>query len=723
MGYISLTKRNRFGDVKNETGVNLETLKSTLLGGSLYSTESASVLEALSAGSFEASDMTTLASQLLPSLGEESLESLKNPAGVAAATMLSSIAARPGDYMRLLCTESKKLSAGVPVAFADGMDFDNVYSAESFDNQNLQEYMGISIGLTYKLARQQPAMELVYRTIPMTPDMSCLEIEVPNLYVQNLVRHAADGSESDFGLRRVIDSSIDYKVLHENALQLIPGYSVGAAANFVDTALVTPFVYKSGKREVTTSALTVGKNINLFGLGQSDTVARVGQPDYTEALDRNIGIASVYLNIGSDTIYFDTDGLPFSRFYKAPEQNGRAMKLDFPLTSLIIDGTTKQYDGDALADPIFATIASGGYKVRLRTVLNGTSDVERGFVNINPGVVEVMSITNEAGEAISLTTGAGATIVAGLANLKIVGWWPAARLTNSNHRHLGQMLNVRSVKERFMTRVRTPFFVPYPIAETRDETIMDWLTFTVGQYMNNEGVGALIGYHERLMRLTGGLRGELTSGDFELNSLPLEGIARYLINPYVQTAQVDLAADTQSTATVGNIENANEVLLNNLRSIAFDILQKTGYENACRYMDGGEITKKWKFALVTSPRIQRFMTVKGDSRSLGAELPYEVESDLDARLEGCIYMTIVREGEGVDILSSGIMTLTPTMVSQITVTRDGTPRQEAVYQPRFQHYNLLPVIVKIEVAGVEQLLEDSLAFKVDGLVTPAEPTP
>lgn len=223
----------------------------------------------------------------------------------------------------------------------------------------------------------------------------------------------------------------------------------------------------------------------------------------------------------------------------------------------------------------------------------------------------------------------------------------------------------------------------------------------------------MIDYHERLMRLTGGLRGELTVGDFEINAMPIEGIGRYLINPYVQELNVDVKGNAQATETVANIENGQEVLLNTLRSVSFDILQRTNYENACRYMDGGEITKAWKVALVTSKKIERFMTVKGDSRTLGAGLPYQLESDVDARLDNCIYMTFVREGDGVDPLSSGVMLLTPTLVSTLSVTRDNTPRNEAVVQPRFQHYNLLPIVVKINVTGVDELLETTLPFRVE----------
>jgi hypothetical protein len=680
-----------------------------------YSTESADAIKWLQEGSFESRvNLSTVAENLKGVLEPNNTEATyKNPAGMAAASFIASFAQRPADLLTLqVSTESKQLGNGVRYAHADGMEFDSEYSKESFDNQSLIDHLPISIGLNYKIARQGPAMEMVYRTVPLTPEQGGIDITIPNLYVQNTLRHDLDGSESDFGLRRVMDSAIDYTVLHDNSTQLIPGYSDVSKDNFVAEAVVEPFDYVSGRRTVKTSALLVNKTVNIFGLGQSDSISRVGQADYTEALDRNIGVADVYLGLGADTIVFDTKGLPFSRFVKLPEQGGRQLSLNFVLTSLKIDKNTTNYKGEALTGAVFTTIKDGGYSVRLKTRLNGNSDVERGTIDVSTTSMEVMYIENEAGERIPLTSGVGKTIVDGLAQLKVVGWWPDARLTNTNHRHLGLMLNVRNVTERLLTRQRSPFFVPYPLSENRDQTVMDWLTFAVSSYINNEAVGTLIGYHERLMRLTGGLRGEMTAGDFEINALPIEGIGRYLVNPYVQELTVDLMETAQSQETVANVENGVAVLVNTLRSVAFDILQKTNYENACRYMDGGEVAQPFRFGLVTSKQIERFMTISGDSRTLGAGLKYQLESDVDARLRDVMYMVIVRDGEGIDALSSGAMLLTPTLVSTISVTRDGRPVNEAVVQPRFQHYNFCPIIVKVNVEGVSELLEQTLPFRV-----------
>lgn len=694
-------------------------------GAGLYSAESKDVVDQSSvAGGFGRIDFGSVAENLRLTL-EPSMEGqagCKNPQGLLAASVVASFGGNLSSYLRMQSnTGIKSLEEGITMASLEGREWDSVYSAESFDNQNLIDNLAISIGLNYKIARQGPAMELFFRTIALSPDQGGVDILVPNLFVENLVRHATDGSPSDFGFRRVLDAAIDYTVLNDNSTSILPTHNSQTAQYFVPTALLTPFPHTDGRRTVTTSALAVQKEINLFGLGNLDTAARAGTPDYTEALDRNIGISWILLALGNTALRFDTLGLPYSRYVKTPEQNARGVKLNFDLTSLFIDADSVDAAGAELTGGVWDIIKNGKYTVRLRTTLNGKADVERGTITVTPALVEVMAITNELGDPIALSGQVGQSIITGFQELTVAGWWPDARLTNTNHRHLGLMLNTRPVGERLLSRTRSPFFVPYPVGEERDQTVMDQLTFAVGQFINNEAVGFLKSYHSRLMRLTnGGIRGDLVKGDFEQNQLMIEGIARHMINPYIMEVDVDLQDLSQSQETVANVENGTEVLVNAMRSVAFDILQLTGYENACKFVDGGEVTNKWKFICATSQKIKRFMSITGDSRTLGADLPYVLEADVDARMRDTLFMSLARDVDGIDLLSAGCMLLTPTLVSSMTVTRDNTPRIEAVVQPRFQHYFLLPILVKFNVTGVDELLEKTMPFRVAAQVTDAD---
>lgn len=728
MAILNIKKSSSAFQSAGEGNSFVTRLKTTLANNGGYSTEAASNFSALSAGAVDKIDIEQYVTAIATaaSTGDEtSFESLvaTNPNGVGLSAMLMAVGGNADKYLKLLSTESMSAANGAGIATSYGAEFQDLYSTESFDNQTLNDFMPVSIGLAYTTGRQSPGMEAVYRTIALTPDQGGVDVEIPLLFTANSVRHAEDGSSSDFGFRRISDSSIDHRILKDDTTKVIPTHNSTTAHNFMPVASVAPWTKQDGRRNVTTSAMLTGKDINLLGLGQLDAVSRAGQADYTEALDRNIGLDKVFATLGNDTIAFNIKGVPYSRFVKSVEQGGKKLTLNLPLSALQIDKNSKAYDGSDLEGTVFETIADGNYKVRLKVTLTGNADVERGVVSVNPGVVSVVSITDELGQLVSLSTGVGATIVSGLAALKIEGWTVEANLTNSNHRHLGLMLNVRTVKERLLTRVRSPIYVPFPVTEDRDQTVLDWLTFATQQQKDADGLTQLIEYHARLMDQTGGLRGELTPGDFEENCLSIEGAGRHLVNPYVQTLDVALEK-SQSLSTDDNILNGQTTLLNTLRSVYFDIMQRTNYENVARYMDGGQITKKFYPVFITSETVHRFMTVTGDSRTLGADVPFQTYPYVDQRLRNAdedmdyMYMVLVREGDDVDPLSAGVMLNTPSLVATLQVSRGGRVNKEIVTQPRYAHYNLCPIIVKIEIKGVHALLNETLPFKTQPTVTP-----
>lgn len=722
MAIIKITSANGIGYGQETEGSFASHVKAKLGATDMSFESSSQNLKSMGAGklSHNLDDSLGLARDILDGMGDgTSFESAlaDNSTGVASMAILGSVVGNASEYLKMLTNESVTLMGHADsVGSAHGTEYANVYSAESFDNQVLNEFAPISIALAYTTGVQSPGMEAIYRTVAMTPEQGGVDVKIPMLFTQNPLRHANDGSPSNFGFRRLIDADIDHRILEDNVTKIIPSVNSTTAANFVADSLVDPWIEKEGRREVETSALIVGKSVNLFGIGNLDTVSRAGDPNYTEALDRNIGVDKVFLNSGADTVAFKVLGVPFSRFVKGPEQNGKKLILSFPLSTMIVDKNTKNYKGEPLTTAGFTDIADAEYEVRLAVTVTGDVDVERGVVSINPGVVSVVSIKDELGNLIALDSSPGEDIVAGLANLKLVGWTPDARLTNSNQRHLGLMLNVRDITERLITKVRAPIWMPFPVAEDRDQAILEYLTVAVQKQKEKDGITQLIAYHERLMEQTGGMRGEMTPGDFEENALPYEGIGRYILNGYVQTVEIDLAT-TQSLDTNAKVLNGQQTLYNAMRSVWFDIMQTTNYENACRFVDGGQLTKPFHAALFGSDTVKRFLTVAGDTRTLGADVPHQIYSSVDARLKNTVddvdtmYMVIVREGQDIDPLSAGVMLNTPSLVSTLTVTRDNAPRKEVVVQPRYAHFNLCPIIVKFEVKGVHALLNETLPFK------------
>lgn len=645
-----------------------------------------------------------------------SITSARNPAGLAMASFVATLGEDSSDYMKSYSTESAVPSdSAAKLAFTMDTGFESVYSTESFDNQVLGKYRDMSIQLNYNIGQQMEAMELMYRTVAVAPDKGGVQIDVPNLFIQNVLERHLNGNPTDFDYRRAMDAYIDPSILSDDGIQLIPSHTTETAKHFVEPALAGTWEEVQGSRRVTTGYLKTGREVDIIALGHLDRVDRTGNPDFTDALDRSCGISRLLMVLGGHSVEWDVKKQPYTRYVPSTEHGARRMIMDYISRSLTITKDSTDIRGNALAGAWFDVIRDNEYKVRLKVTSSGDADVEHGRMVLNPNGVSVANITDANGDLVKLDEPGVQSIIEAVESATIPGWFPDARITNSNLRHIGMLIAHRATKEILVTRTRSPFFYAFPTNEERDTSPVEDLTAVVRAYTNNEGIRHMLDFHERAMSQTGGVRGLMTQGNYEDNHLTVEGVSRHLINPYIEHYRVNVKELCQSTETKYNLENGKEVILNQLRSIAFDILQTTNIENAARLLNGPDTEYKPKFAFVTSKEIEQFMTVKGDSRTLGAGIEYEITADVNALLKGRIYLGLVRDtpANEIDLLSNGVCLQTPTMVTQVTSWRNNRNVNELLVQPRFNHYQLLPIMVRIDIEGIDELLEQLVPFRAN----------
>lgn len=636
----------------------------------------------------------------------------KNPAGLAMASFIATLGDNAGKYM---ADYSKESAVGANQAFSMSAGYESAYSPESFDNQVLGQYRNLSVELNYNIGKQMDAMELMYRTVAVNPDQGGVRVDIPNLFIQNVLERQLSGRPTDFDYRRALDAYIDPTILADDGVQLIPTHNTESAKFFVENAVAGTWEVQQGQRKVTTGYLKTGKEVDIVAIGHLDRVDRIGNPDFTDALDRSAGIANLLMDIDGVKFDWPVKGQPYTRFVSSVEHGARRMIMDYLSRSLTLTANSVDLEGNEIAAAWFAPIKDNNLRVRLKVTASGEADVEKGNVILNPSAVSVSSIEDANGELISLEDPSVATLVEKIEGARIPGWFPDARVTNSNVRHIGMLIAHRATKEILVTRTRAPFFYAFPGNEERDTSPAEDMAAVVRAYTNNEGIAHMMGFHERAMMQTGGVRGTLTKGNFEDNSLTIEGLARALVNPYLQHYKINVKELLQSTETQYNLTNGKEVILNQLRAVAFDILQTTNIENAARMLDGGEIKHPLKFALITSKELEYFLSVTGDSRTLGAGLDYTIASDVNQSLKGKMYIGIVREtpGNEIDLLSNGVCLQTPTMVTEVTSWRQNRQVKELLIQPRFNHYQLLPIMVRLDIEGVDELLQQLAPFRVD----------
>lgn len=713
--------------------------------------ETAQTADANSSISFESAD-SAFASKATPSemltgtlaMVNGALEALYSAEGVERtpemveaddqSAISAAVAAAYSPEALLKVLGDPKRRAGGPLAdnevvLSTGDDHFNEYSVEAFDNQSLGDFASLTVGLAYTTGRQSKGMEAIFRTVTLTPDQSGYTVEVPLLLAQNNLTHES-GAPSKWNYRRILDANIDYKLLQDNVTTLMPSKAGDNAKYFVPGIDVE---LEDGKRKVTSGFIKTNQTVNLLGLGMIDQAAKSGTPDYHDALDRKIQIKSVLVTAGDNDLAWNVQRIPYNVFQNMPEQGDRQLHLNLPITSLSITKDTKQADGSALEAGALKTLVDTGATVRIRTTLTGNANVQRGEVSVSQSNITLVSIVDEHGVAQDIDDAAFDALRTELGGGLVTGCVYDARVTNSNHRYLGLQLDVRTMRERLTTSLRAPVFIPFPRGEDRNQALLDRLTYAVTTRREQDGLTALIEYHEGVMNLTGGMRGELVEGDFIENMQQMEGIGRWLINPYIAEVDVDLD-DAQSLDTATLIANAQETLRNKIRSVWFDIKQKTNLEQAARFIDGGKVTKQFRPVMLSSETVNSFMTVVGDTRALGNGVPFELHGNVDKRLSevggtdnpdvDVMYLVVGRDGTGIDPLNAGVMLNTPSLVAKVNAARQNSQISELVVQPIYAHYITNPIIVKFNIKNVNGILERALAYKTfetNGAMEPPAP--
>ena len=114
----------------------------------------------------------------------------------------------------------------------------------------------------------------------------------------------------------------------------------------------------------------------------------------------------------------------------------------------------------------------------------------------------------------------------------------------------------------------------------------------------------------------------------------------------------------------------------------------------------------------SDPKTASFILKDGDSRTLGDDITFEKVTTVDQRVRHTIFWTFKRKSEGLDPLNCGTHLWIPELISHVNVSRDETQIREAMVQPRNRHINHLPILGKINVVGLNEVLSEGWTIPV-----------
>lgn len=634
--------------------------------------------------------------------GEEDLTDTQLQAGAIAAMA----AGNPAEYaevaMRSQAAGDNVVDIGSSGA-AGVVDTRDTPSLESFDERELAKFLPYSIVFNVKAAVQDPFSEMWYPTTVVPPEQGGLDITVRRTLVHNAIQHSNTGKVTDWNRKNLVDAAMDHKILADESTQLIPVVLAngGNADKFIDPALVAPTVRRVSNIDVPTAPLAINVDLNLLGLSQHPGLIGAGIIDHTDAIDNSIGLENIYIQLADgEAVKYVTTRLARSHFVKSVEGANREMNLNFRTADLVLDKDTLTTAGTA--PTLLAAIASANLTVRLAVNLNGDFDTQLGNGRVYSSPVTVDSIIGADGKEISLTTGAGAPIVASLKDAKVVAYDLKAARTNSNRRTRGLLLDTNDRTFRFHIPLGAPISAPSPAGSNRDARDLEMLINAVRVRNTNNAVTRLLNYAETLKAYAKAVKRQDTIPE-------VEGVGRFLIKPFFEEKEIDLEQEINSIRDMDRAQDVNAILVNAIRDVSYRMYRDTGYQPALNAAVTG--SQQPKLLIGTDVVLQRHLMVVGDSRTFGIAFPeYQIESSFDTRMKDLIIIGLTRMGqsEGIDPLTFGVHAWIPELASSMMVQRDGGTYPEAMVQPRNLHVNHLPAMAIIKVKGLDKVLTNKI---------------
>lgn len=591
---------------------------------------------------------------------------------------------------------------------ADGVtvipDADGVPAMEAFDQGAIGNYQHYSLAFNLESALQDEFGETLFPTIVLTAETGGLDVTIEQTVVHREVRRATSGDVSNFDKRKVLDAVVDHTILESDTTRLYP-IVLDDDSNtkfFTDQSIVAKQTIKVDGVDITTGPLKPGVAVDILALSSGSPLNNGQEYTDEDSVDSNAQLDVIYVQIEDGTatktsvVAIKVNGLPRASFFKSPEGNSeREMSVQFSNGTIGIAKDTKDIagiDAEALA-------SLNDQKLNIGLQMSGTLDLETGELKLFSPTPEVTGLFAADGTEVSTANGAGKTLIDNL-TFTLVGYTLEAYHSNANLRHRGILGSHTGKVERYSVGFNAPITAKAPVNDSERRNASDLKTITaISRTRNaNEAVSKLIARAEMLAQYAQAVEGDMPVPE-------IEGAGRHLVSPYYAELEIDLTTVINSTKSHEKAADVSDVIVNAIRSLAYPMAQDSNYQTALETITNGRETKP-RLVIATDSVLQRHIMVSGDERTASIGMDHKIVTSPDARMNDTIYMTFARENTNgeADPLSFGAHAWIPEMVSSAQVSRGGSTAKVTTVQTRNRHIGLLPVMAKITVKGLKEVL-------------------
>lgn len=587
---------------------------------------------------------------------------------------------------------------------------------ENYNEKSQRDFRVVTVGYNLAASRQDEFSERIYPTTVINPIEGGVVQVLPYIAVMKDVHHAVNGARWKNEEVNMVEAYRDPSILDDNATDLIPAIDP-AGTNldfFVDPALIpAETIVNEQNLSIETAPLKPGIRIDLIGNSNANLLISAGMLEVSDTIDPAGRLKNLYVKFQGKVIKFKVDRMPRAVFQPDLVGDTRGARIDFWTDDLSVSSITRTIDGVQTA--AMQELTQREWVLRLSVDFSGNISTSKGDSRFNNGTAEVAAILNSDRRPVDMKSGAGKVLVDSITDLEIVGFDLHTRFTNTNRRQRGHLLQTRALQFRHPIPMHAP--VTLPLSTMEDEgpgEVVKALTVNTNIRNSNNAVKTLLNYLAQLRELTG--------NGFNRPVINVyEGALAAVMRPTYYFERMHLPDMIDTLKSKDRWDDVCSAILNKVKGALFPAYRNSNIEAAFRVISGNQ-DERPMFLFCSDKEIANYLMTKGDDRTLGAYLEYDIVSTNNELFDGKLVVVPTRKTPVEnDILSFGQFFYVSTIIADLPISRGGHQvSREIAAIPFNLHINNIPFALEFEVTGFQEVMGHSQWNKpvVDGLNQP-----
>lgn len=635
---------------------------------------------------------------IIAQLGGKVDESVIATAMESAAISLMAAGSPDRYHSRYVSMKNNAPSGSVVVDTSVPGIVNGLPSMESFTVNSFDKFAGISVVVSALTLAQSNFDELFFPSEVIAAGDSGISVKMSIPYAYNRTKRAVNGSPFQFEKKSLIHAVEDYKILEGESTTIYPHAGVGSGNDsfLVAAADVGNKVVVVNNVDVETRPILFGKEVDLLAISAHPGVIGNDQQNETDALDPNVSIGKVYIKIegpsATGVFEFDLDGIQGAMFVRPAEGTGNALIVNFN-NRISLNNTMKTIGGvpiDTLGlNTALGLVAGDPWSIDLAVELSGKANSETGNIKVHANGINLdaafandVVVAKSSPEYLALSSGT---------TISLVGYLPKARRVNANLRMKGIFIdNSETHSYFFPIQIGSPIASVHPISSEGSGATVEGLVHAVRIRSSNTAITTLLAAIERIKQMS-------NSGNVFTNATT---IGTHYVKPTYLERTLDVKAEIEIERSGEGYDDLRAFVIDEITTIADKLALESRYLSALESFVAGE--REYEVIIGTDPRLAGLLMKSGDIRTLGEKHAFRIESTLDLRCRGKIFISFRRKNKkGIDPLSFGAHLVMPGLVHEVANSAlGGATVQELQVQPRELHTVTLPII---GILNIEQL--------------------